>query len=565
MRLSDCKYFFYQFWDSFYSKWSDNKDIINEEAMEQFLFNTSDTSELPKKALSLEDANLVIYAYSKNDEAIDKLKQLKKKKNIIIIQWTGEAGIVDPNFEFTDLLLGSNTNDDIKNIYSFLSLTYLKCMLTFQPSLKTFLSNTNERLFCTTSCSYFSYPRYEVYDMINNYKLVDAFGNAFGKRLYGNYWDIDYIQCLSKYKFVICCENTYRDGYNTEKIINPILAGSIPIYWGADTVFNFVRKERILYLKHNCENLGEIIKQIVEIDNNDSLFKSIVAEQPFIYPSMEEVEQKINGTLNHNRTILEKLILNTKPIQHKVTVTPNNSSLNKLRIPVFLINLDRSIDRLIAMVRQFGKYDIDFTRIKGVDGNNLLADNFNFKIIGEVQETKLGAIGCTLSHLKAIKIAKDIGHSKVIIMEDDTDISLMEKWENDISYETICDNAPKDWEIIQMYTSNMNFIRTCYRNDRSNANQYVIRDDQAWSTGTYIINHKGIEKTLSKYYDANNDTFIISGQITADVLIYNGLVTYVYTTPTVCTMDDTFISIISPHKHDEHGINSSRYIREYYN
>jgi hypothetical protein len=43
------------------------------------------------------------------------------------------------------------------------------------------------------------------------------------------------------------------------------------------------------------------------------------------------------------------------------------------------------------------------------------------------------------------------------------------------------------------------------------------------------------------------------------------LITYLYTTPTVCTMDDRFISIISPHKHDEHGIASSKYIREYYN
>jgi len=46
---------------------------------------------------------------------------------------------------------------------------------------------------------------------------------------------------LSQYKFTIAFENSSAPGYHTEKILDPMLAGSIPIYWGdpeIELVFN---------------------------------------------------------------------------------------------------------------------------------------------------------------------------------------------------------------------------------------------------------------------------------------------------------------------------------------
>lgn len=39
---------------------------------------------------------------------------------------------------------------------------------------------------------------------------------------------------LRPYKFAITFENTQQDGYFTEKPLNAIMAGTVPIYWGAD-------------------------------------------------------------------------------------------------------------------------------------------------------------------------------------------------------------------------------------------------------------------------------------------------------------------------------------------
>lgn len=37
---------------------------------------------------------------------------------------------------------------------------------------------------------------------------------------------------LRRYKFTIAFENSWAPGYHTEKILDPMMAGSIPIYWG---------------------------------------------------------------------------------------------------------------------------------------------------------------------------------------------------------------------------------------------------------------------------------------------------------------------------------------------
>jgi len=72
---------------------------------------------------------------------------------------------------------------------------------------------------------------------LSKYKTVDAPGLSMnnmpsfdpepGKRD----WDAK-IRFLTNYKFVIAFENDCYPGYNTEKIRHPIMAHSIPIYWG---------------------------------------------------------------------------------------------------------------------------------------------------------------------------------------------------------------------------------------------------------------------------------------------------------------------------------------------
>ena len=51
---------------------------------------------------------------------------------------------------------------------------------------------------------------------------------------------------MSEYKFVICFENSEEDAYITEKIINPLLANVIPVYWGNKRIGDYFNIDRIL-------------------------------------------------------------------------------------------------------------------------------------------------------------------------------------------------------------------------------------------------------------------------------------------------------------------------------
>jgi hypothetical protein len=50
----------------------------------------------------------------------------------------------------------------------------------------------------------------------------------------------DKVETLSNYKFTICFENAIYEGYITEKIFDSFYAGSVPIYFGAPDVLDYI-------------------------------------------------------------------------------------------------------------------------------------------------------------------------------------------------------------------------------------------------------------------------------------------------------------------------------------
>ena len=61
------------------------------------------------------------------------------------------------------------------------------------------------------------------------------------------------IDTLKNYKFQIVLENSKIDGYFSEKIIDCFLTGTIPIYWGTDTVYSYYDKRAIINFNNGKE------------------------------------------------------------------------------------------------------------------------------------------------------------------------------------------------------------------------------------------------------------------------------------------------------------------------
>lgn len=83
------------------------------------------------------------------------------------------------------------------------------------------------------------------------------------------------LEVFNKYKFIICFENSYNDGYITEKIFNCLFADTIPIYSGSSIIHNFINKDCFINIT-NDNNLNVPIQNIKDINNNKKLFNQYI-------------------------------------------------------------------------------------------------------------------------------------------------------------------------------------------------------------------------------------------------------------------------------------------------
>lgn len=73
----------------------------------------------------------------------------------------------------------------------------------------------------------------------------DLYGRGWLREQFPSYrGEVDNkLAVLAQYRFCLCFENlTHSNGYITEKIFDCMGAGTIPIYWGADNIFEYVPK-----------------------------------------------------------------------------------------------------------------------------------------------------------------------------------------------------------------------------------------------------------------------------------------------------------------------------------
>jgi hypothetical protein len=95
--------------------------------------------------------------------------------------------------------------------------------------------------------------------------VIKEFGSSmdvFGRGIK----DLPYkLDGLSSYMFSIVIENIKYDDYFTEKIIDCFASGTIPIYWGTNSVKNFFNEDGIIFF-NTIEELGDILYNLKEDD-----------------------------------------------------------------------------------------------------------------------------------------------------------------------------------------------------------------------------------------------------------------------------------------------------------
>jgi hypothetical protein len=118
--------------------------------------------------------------------------------------------------------------------------------------------------------------RIDFFHELSKYKKVDSGGrylNNIGVAVENK------MQFIKDYKFVFAFENASYPGYTTEKIIQPFIQKSIPIYWGNPNIeidFN-----EAAFINANNQTTKQLIEQIIAIDNDDALAVEMLKEPAF--------------------------------------------------------------------------------------------------------------------------------------------------------------------------------------------------------------------------------------------------------------------------------------------
>lgn len=161
---------------------------------------------------------------------------------------------------------------------------------------------------------------------------------------------------------------------------------------------------------------------------------------------------------------------------------------------VFLINLDRSTQRLADVKAQLDKLKIPFERISATDGSCLTERDYAFfdrKTAAYRYHYDLtsGEVGCYLSHIRCWQKIVDEKLDYAIILEDDLNLSP-----NFAALPDTIKNLPKDWEFIKLsnpFKARQEAVITEY--DKFN----LVKYDKAPSgTCAQVVSFVGAKKLL---------------------------------------------------------------------
>ena len=129
-----------------------------------------------------------------------------------------------------------------------------------------------------------SKKRIQFFNEISLWKHIDSGGKCFNN--VGGPVE-DKLEFIKDYKFVISFENSSHPGYTTEKIVEPMMVNSIPIYWGNKLINLDINPVTFINV-NDFSNYKEVFNKMIEIHNNDELAIK------YLMPSKLSVDQSSN-------------------------------------------------------------------------------------------------------------------------------------------------------------------------------------------------------------------------------------------------------------------------------
>jgi hypothetical protein len=153
-------------------------------------------------------------------------------------------------------------------------------------------NNKFKNKFCNFTYSNPIENRIEFFKKLNEYKKVESTGSLLNNTNYRmNSKTIE----LSDYKFTIAFENNIPfQGYVTEKLMEPLVAGSVPIYCGGNMALTDFNEKAFINVK-DFATFNDVIEYIKEVDDNEDLYNQYLSQPVF------------NNLVNYPKIVFDKI------------------------------------------------------------------------------------------------------------------------------------------------------------------------------------------------------------------------------------------------------------------
>lgn len=214
-----------------------------------------------------------------------------------------------------------------------------------------------------------------------------------------------------------------------------------------------------------------------------------------------------------------------KAFNSNLLIKQNNQDTNLNIDKIFVINLDRSAERLAKVKKQLELHNLKFERFRAIDGYKLVFQNLEEKKFNGIElknksrkfdENKLykvdcpslsliynslkrpvyeyvtaGEFGCTCSNLEILRRVADNNLGNVLILEDD--VILDKDFNNNLS--KVLNNVPKKWDIIYLYYGKEE-DKKAIKTKNKNLLKLVADTHCIGGTAGYIVNSRSAKKLL---------------------------------------------------------------------
>jgi alpha(1,3/1,4) fucosyltransferase len=150
--------------------------------------------------------------------------------------------------------------------------------------------------------------RASIFANLSTYKRVDSGGrfmNNIGGPLPG--WFEGKIDWMRGYKFHLAYENASVPGYTTEKLVQAMIARTLPIYWGNPEVHRDFNPKSFIYA-NEFPSEEALIEKIKEVDQDDAKYLEYISQPYFI-------NNQPNEWFDHNRLLdqFERIFAHSGP------------------------------------------------------------------------------------------------------------------------------------------------------------------------------------------------------------------------------------------------------------